>query len=505
MKNLSLSVLAVFIAQLAFSQALTPLDVELQSFYTGSAVPVGIYSCGDNRLFILEKDQSDIEIITTSGTYVGKFLDLTGFTSTGGERGLLGMAFHPDYATNGYFYVNYTNTSGNTVVRRFTVSTDANVADDASGYTIITITQTFSNHNGGHIAFGPDGYLYIGMGDGGSAGDPNNASQTPTQLLGKMLRIDVDGGSPYAIPADNPYFGQADTLPEIWALGLRNPWKFSFDRLTGDMWIGDVGQGTWEEIDFQPNGTAALNYGWRCYEGNANYNTAGCQSSSFYDFPVADYSHGGDGFCSITGGVVYRGEAFPAMQGTYFFSDYCNSTIFTILHSGNSFIEDELSASTNGIVAFGEDLNGEVYVVSNSGPIYKLVDSCPFYPALTGNTNGELETDAGTQYWWYQNGTIIPGANSQTYTPTQAGTYYARVSNGECTRQTNSVQWVVVSGIPGCTYGNALNFDPAAMVDDGTCQFSVDCTCPADLDVNGEIGVSDLILFIGLYGDACGE
>ncbi len=499
--------LIVMLFSAAFSaQNLTALDVELQTFYTNNAVPVGIYSCGDDRMFILEKNQSDIEIVDLDGNYIGIFLDLTGLTTTGGERGLLGLAFHPDYLQNGFFFVNYTNAVGNTVVARYQVSANPDVADPASATIILTITQPFSNHNGGHVAFGPDGYLYIGMGDGGSAGDPNANAQNPLALLGKMLRIDVNDGLPYTIPIDNPFFGQLDTLPEIWALGLRNPWKFSFDRITGDMWIGDVGQGNWEEIDFQPAGLAGQNYGWRCYEGNASYNLSGCQSQSYYDFPIADYSHGTDAFCSITGGVVYRGGAYPSMQGIYFFSDYCNSTIFSITQDGEGgFIEDELSASTNSIVAFGEDINGEVYVVSNAGPIYKLIDSCPFYPQLSANGEGALQCDAGTQHWWYLNGELISDANAQTFTPTLAGVYYARTSNGECTRQTNSVQWAIVGGIPGCTYLNALNFNDEASLDDGTCQFSADCACPADLDVNGEIGVSDLIIFIGQYGSICGE
>jgi glucose/arabinose dehydrogenase len=503
-----LFVTLICVATLKLSaQTLTPLNVELQSFYTNNAVPVGIYSCGDNRMFILEKNQADIEIVDLNGAYIGTFLDLTGLVSTGGERGLLGLAFHPDYAQNGFCYVNYTNTAGNTVIARYHVSSNPNVADAASATILLTITQPFSNHNGGHVAFGPDGYLHIGMGDGGNAFDPNANSQNPLALLGKMLRIDVDNGTPYSIPPTNPFFGQNDTLPEIWALGLRNPWKFSFDRLTGDMWIGDVGQNAWEEIDFQPAGLGGMNYGWRCYEGNASGNLSNCQAQSFYDFPVYVYSHASpDNFCSITGGVVYRGTQYPAMQGVYFFSDYCSSTIHSLTPNGNGgFAQNVLGASSNSIVAFGEDVNGEVYVVSNAGPIYKLVDSCPFYPALSGTANGVLQADAGTQYWWYRNDILIDGANTQTYSPAQAGTYYARVNNGECTRQTNAVEWIIQGGIGGCTYANATNYSPTAQVDDGSCTFDLNCTCPADLNADGVIGIDDLMLFIALYGEQCGN
>ncbi len=505
MKSKIVLVLLTLVHSAMFAQMLSPLNVELQSFYTNNAVPVGIYNCGDNRLFILEKDQGDIEIVDLNGVYIGKFLDITGLLTTGGERGLLGLTFHPEYATNGFFYINYTNLSGHTVVARYHVSADANVADAASAFVVLTINQPAANHNGGHLAFGPDGYLYIGMGDGGGAGDPNANGQNPLALLGKMLRIDVNNGSPYSIPLDNPFYGQSDTLPEIWALGLRNPWKYSFDSATGDLWIGDVGQGTWEEIDFQPAGIGGYNYGWRCYEGNANYNTAGCQAQSFYDFPVAVYSHGGaDSFCSISGGVVYRGQAYPAMDGYYFFSDYCNAFIHSLQPDGQGNYPHQIyAATTTSIVAFGEDMNGEVYVVNNSGPIFKLVESCPFYPTINSNGTGSLIAEAGTQYWWYKDAVLIDGATNQSYTPTSAGVYYAHINNGECIRKSNEMTWTTISGVAGCTYPVAINYNANADVDDGSCQFSVDCTCPADLNLDGVIGVSDLILFIGLYGVGC--
>lgn len=487
------------------AQNLTPADIVLETFYTGANVPVGIYNCGDHRLFLLEQNQADIEIIDTTGQYIGKFLDLSSLASTGGERGLLGLAFHPDYQTNGYFFVNYTNTAGNTVVARYSVSADANIADANSAVTVLTITQPYSNHNGGHIAFGPDGYLYIGMGDGGSGGDPEARSQNPLTLLGKMLRIDVDA-LPYSIPESNPYFGQSDTLPEIWALGVRNPWKFSFDRNMGDMWMGDVGQNQWEEINFEPAAsTGGYNWGWRCYEGNATYNTNGCGAMANYDFPVKVHAHN-EGFCSITGGVVYRGAAYPALQGIYLYSDFCDGDIFSLVPNGSGGFEgSNLVAAGGSVVAFGEDASGEVYIAKTSNVIYKVHDSCPFYPELNTSVLGQLQVEGGTDYWWYLNGTVIPNAQSAVFVPTQPGTYYARVSNGVCTRQTNAVDWIVMGGIGGCTYGNAINYEPTAQVDDGSCQFSVNCDCPADLDVDGVVTVSDLLLFLVEYGSLCNE
>lgn len=502
-KRLQFTITTLLAAKLMLAQDLTPPDITLETFFTNTNVPVGLYNCGDHRLFIVEQNQSDIEIIDTTGQYIGTFLDLSSLTSTGGERGLLGLAFHPNYAQNGFFFVNYTNTSGNTVVARYQVSSNPNQANPQSAQTVITINQPYSNHNGGHIAFGPDGYLYLAMGDGGSAGDPQGRSQNPQVLLGKMLRIDVDA-LPYTIPSDNPYVNSSDTLPEIWSFGLRNPWKFSFDRLTGDQWIGDVGQNLWEEINLEPAASGGgHNWGWRCYEGNAEYNASGCGAQGNYDFPVKVHAHN-EGFCSITGGIVYRGSAYPALQGIYFYSDFCDGDIFTLTPDGNGgFTGANLAAAGSGVVAFGEDAAGEIYVVKTSNVIYKILDSCPFQPGLVSTGNGSLQTSVGDDYWWYRNDELIAGANEQSYTPTQPGSYHARVSNGICTRQTNAVEWIIRSGIGGCTYANAINYLAEAQVDDGSCIFSVNCDCPADLDANGFIGLSDLLLFLEQYGTFC--
>jgi hypothetical protein len=267
--------------------------------------------------------------------------------------------------------VNYTNTSGNTVIARYSVSANPNIADATSGTILLTITQPFSNHNGGSLKFGPDGFLYIGMGDGGSAGDPGNRSQNITNNLGKMLRIDVDSASPYGIPADNPYVGIAGN-DEIWAIGLRNPWKFNFDRLNGDLWIADVGQNQAEEINHVTAPLApGLNYGWKCYEGTNVFSS--CAGSLVYTFPVAEYAHGGGAPCnSITGGYVYRGALYPNMFGKYLFAEYCTDKIGYTDTTGAIVWSNAFSNLTP--TTFGEDINGEIYVAGGS-VIYKVIDT----------------------------------------------------------------------------------------------------------------------------------
>ena len=348
-------------------------SINITSFANGfSSITAIEHPAGDERLFVLQQSGA-IKILNPNGTVnATNFLTLTSATITsGGERGLLGLAFHPNYATNGYFYINYTNTAGNTVIARYSVSANPNVADASSETILLTVTQPFSNHNGGSLRFGPDGYLYIGMGDGGSGGDPGNRAQNINDNLGKMLRIDVDSASPYGIPADNPYVGVAGN-DEIWAIGLRNPWKFNFDRLNGDLWIADVGQNQAEEI----NRTAAplptgLNYGWKCYEGNNVYST--CSGSLVFTFPVAAYPHGGSDPCnSITGGYVYRGTQFPNLYGKYVFAEYCTDKIGYTDTSGT--IVWSNAFSNLGPTTFGEDINGELYVAGGN-TVYKIVDT----------------------------------------------------------------------------------------------------------------------------------
>ncbi|WP_426430774.1 PQQ-dependent sugar dehydrogenase [Winogradskyella sp. HB-48] len=355
-----------------------PQDLELESFASGFNRPVNIKHAGDDRLFVVEQD-GIIKIVNSDGTIeTTNFLDIDDrVRSIGNEQGLLGLAFHPDFATNGYFFVNYTNNSGDTVISRFSrIGVSPTIADPNSELIILTYSQPFSNHNGGELQFGPDGYLYISSGDGGSGGDPQNNSQNLNSLLGKLLRIDVNNSSasnPYDIPADNPFVGDANARDEIWAYGLRNPWKFSFDSMNNDLWIADVGQNAREEINQVASTSAGLNYGWRCYEGNITYNTSGCPSSSTLTFPVSEYSHSG-GRCSITGGYVYRGSTYPNMVGTYLFGDVCTQEIGYLKFENGSWNSTFESFSGNW-VAFGEDINGELYVSSLGGSIFKVTDS----------------------------------------------------------------------------------------------------------------------------------
>ncbi len=372
-----------------------------QRIVTGLARPVYVTAApGDtDRIFILEQRSGNtgrirIFDLTTNMLLSTPFLSLS--VSTSSEQGLLGMAFHPDYDSNGYFFINYTNTSGTTVVARYQVSSNPNIANSGSATTVLTISQPYSNHNGGMIAFGPDGYLYIGTGDGGSGGDPGNRAQDITgQLLGKMLRIDVDS-LPYSIPADNPFVGVSGD-DEIWAYGIRNPWRFSFDRDTGDMYIADVGQNAYEEVDVQPaNSVGGENYGWRCYEGDHAYNTSGCPGSGTMVFPVHEYSHGGSPYrCSITGGYVYRGSAIPDLQGAYFFGEYCSNQIWSFRWDGGGGItnlEDrtsELAPNAGSIAAissFGEDANGNLYVCDLGGEVFAIQADAPSGACCVGTT-----------------------------------------------------------------------------------------------------------------------
>lgn len=363
--------------------------------------PVAITNAGDERLFIVEQKGIITWVKGTSITEQGEFLDIDARVRSGGERGLLGLAFHPDYTNNGYFYVNYTNNSGHTVISRFSVNADdANRADPDSEKILLTQDQPFSNHNGGDLAFGPDGYLYIGLGDGGSGGDPQNNAQNHTTFLGKMLRIDVDNGDPYAIPADNPFAEEDFTLDEIWSLGWRNPWRFSFDRETGDMWVGDVGQDAWEEIDFEPTGTGGLNYGWRCYEGNADFNQGNdCPDESQMTFPVHQYPKPNNGCISVTGGYVYRGAAFANLQGRYIYGDFCTGQFWSIMPDGTGgFINEELSIEGGGNFqpsSFGEDQNGELYMADfSSGAVYRIGTTCPINIIIANVTNETCGGDA---------------------------------------------------------------------------------------------------------------
>lgn len=362
------SIILFYIFNLAWSQTLS-----LQSFGTGFTSPVEITHAGDSRLFVVEQT-GRIKILNTNGSVnATPFLNISTIISNGGERGLLGLAFHPNYSANGYFFVNYTNTAGNTVIARYSVSGNPDIAN-TTGQILLTITQPFSNHNGGSIKFGPDGYLYIGMGDGGSAGDPGNRAQNINDNLGKMLRIDVNSTiAPFYInPPNNPYVGIAGN-DEIWAIGLRNPWKFSFDKSTGDLWIADVGQGIWEEVNKVSPTLAGVNYGWRCFEGNSVYDSTGnCATITGTTAPLVVVNHN-TGACSITGGYVYRGTTYPNLVGKYLFSDYCLGKIGMTTSTGATTFSSTFSGN---FVSFGEDITGELYISDiGSGTIYKIIDT----------------------------------------------------------------------------------------------------------------------------------
>ncbi|MEE6126901.1 PQQ-dependent sugar dehydrogenase [Chryseobacterium arthrosphaerae] len=349
-------------------------SINLEEFVSGLTSPVEITNANDSRLFVVQQN-GIIKIIQPNGTVnATNFLNISSKINFGGERGLLGLAFHPQYSVNGYFFVYYNNPAGNIIVARYSVSsTDPNVANASSEKILLNIPKPFANHNGGSIHFAPDGKLWIITGDGGSGGDPNNNAQNKNSLLGKMLRIDVDATdpTPYNIPPDNPFAGAGvDGADEIWAYGLRNAWKYSFDLTTGNAMIADVGQENIEEINKMPITQAGINYGWRCYEGNNAYNTAGCPAQSTMTFPIAVYDHSGNK-CSITGGYVYRGTQYPALQGKYFFADYC-STQIGILDSNNT-ITWTSAYSGNNFSTFGQDSQKELYVAAvNSGKIFKI-------------------------------------------------------------------------------------------------------------------------------------
>ena len=357
-------------------------QISLSTVAGGFAQPVHVTHAGDGsgRIFVVEQ-AGRIRILDNGVVLPVPFLDLASLVPprvvAGGEQGLLSVAFPPGSAAKRYFYVNYTrDPDGATVVARYRVSAgDENVADPASEEVILTIPQPFANHNGGQLAFGPDGYLYIGMGDGGSGGDPDQVAQNPDNVLGKLLRIDVESGEvPYGIPPTNPFLGMAGYRPEIWALGLRNPWRFSFDRGTGDLYIGDVGQGTFEEIDFQPAGDpGGRNYGWNLMEGDSCYppGTVGCNRTGLA-LPVYVYAHSPE--CSVTGGHVYRGSAFPSLQGVYLFGDLCSGRIWGIRKNGGAWDNALLAATTLTITTFGEDESGNVYVVNYAnGDLLRIV------------------------------------------------------------------------------------------------------------------------------------
>jgi glucose/arabinose dehydrogenase len=399
--------------------AATPLTTERVA--SGLSLPLYVTAPpGDpERLFIVEQrgsggvgNRADIRILDLGSGVLNAapFLSISP-VSTGSEQGLLGLAFHPEYAANGFFYVSYTNSGGTSVIARYQVSANPDLADAGSAQTVLTLAQPFTNHNGGWIGFSPrDRYLYISMGDGGSSNDPGGRAQDLNVLLGKLLRVDLnrddfpgDPGLNYAVPASNPFAGAIPGLDEIWAYGVRNPWRGSFDRVTHDFYIGDVGQGAWEEIDFQPAASAGgENYGWRCMEGLHCTGLSGCTCNApALTLPIHEFSHGA-GNCSVTGGYVYRGCAIPDLRGTYFFADYCSAQIWSFRYYGavpTGFTIRTVELDPPGamtiasITSFGEDRRGELYICDQGGEVFRIIPNGPVDPPTPQDYDNDGDVD----------------------------------------------------------------------------------------------------------------
>jgi glucose/arabinose dehydrogenase len=354
------------------------VNLALQPVASGLTQPLFVTApAGDSRVFVVEQ-VGRVRIVQNGLLLAASFLDIRNRVIFADERGLLSVAFDPKYAQNGYFYVDYIDTNGNTQVDRYTVSSgDPNVADTTTRLPILGVTQPYTNHNGGLLLFGTDSLLYVGLGDGGSAGDPQGYGQNQNTLLGKILRLDVRGATaqaPYAIPAGNPFVGQAGKRGEIWAYGLRNPWRFSFDRVAGRLYIGDVGQNREEEIDIADAGQAGLNYGWNTMEASLCYPSDPCSSAGLV-LPRIEYDHSASGGCAVTGGYVYRGTMIPEIVGHYFYSDYCSGWLHSFRFDGTrltDFAEWNVP-NVGNISSFGEDAAGELYLTSFNGTVYRLV------------------------------------------------------------------------------------------------------------------------------------
>jgi len=392
MKARILTCVCLCVSLFTLAQSRLP-KLELEPFAKGFKYPIDMANCGDSRIFVVER-LGKIWVCNASGEKLTStpFLDITDevftvFPQDYDERGLLGMTFHPNLPDSPYFYVNYIGLDSNSHIARFTVDPNhKNKALKGSELTILIVNQPkgvdFVNHKSGCLKFGTDGYLYVTFGDGGSADDPHNNAQDLSKLLGKMIRIDVDkrkNGKNYSVPADNPFVGVPDTKDEIWASGLRNPFRWSFDKLTGDLWLPDVGQDIWEEINLQPKGAkGGRNYGWSCYEANHNFKFNGCNyNGTPYTFPIVEYKHTENPCAAITGGYVYRGTKYPKMYGMYVYNDYCNGKFSVVFKQNQSWLnvfmvdEDDLV-----YVSIGEDSKGELYAINQpTGEIEHIVDA----------------------------------------------------------------------------------------------------------------------------------
>jgi glucose/arabinose dehydrogenase len=357
----------------AAEQASKDVTLAVEQVASGVDQPVHLSApAGDPRLFIVEQP-GRIRVVEDGKLLVTPFLDIAAKVRSGGEQGLLSVAFHPHYSANGFLFVNYTDNNGDTRIERYTVSANRNAADPRSAKLILSVDQRYSNHQGGLNLFGPDGMLYIGMGDGGNQGDPHRNGQNRNALLAKLLRINVDRGDPYSIPSANPYASDGGR-GEIWAIGLRNPWRFSFDRVSGLLYIADVGGNKFEEINVAPMSAAGVNYGWNIMEGPECRTSSPCNRAGLQT-PMVSYPTHENSTCAVIGGAVYRGQKIPEVQGQYFYSDYCNSWLRSF-----GFVDGKVTdrhewpvGKLGSITSFGEDSQGELYITASSGRVYRII------------------------------------------------------------------------------------------------------------------------------------
>lgn len=444
----NICILLVLIPALVSGQ----FDVSLQPFASGLNSPVEITNAGDERLFVVEQGGKIIILYPDGSQEPVPFLNITSQVNSGGEKGLLGLAFAPDYCTSGNFYVNYTFMEGGqlkTRISRFSVNPEnENEALANSEESLIEFNQPYSNHNGGHIEFGSDGYLYIGTGDGGSGDDPQNNAQNKEVMLGKILRIDVSTSTSYSIPSGNP-FADSEGLDEIWAYGLRNPWKFAFDGETGDLYIGDVGQYEIEEVDFQPAGHAGGgNYGWRCYEGSAEYLMSECADVGDVIDPVFEYTHSQE-HCSITGGRIYRGNSFENLAGKYIVSDLCSGNYWLVWQENGEWQSYDGGLLASNVVAFGEDVWGEMYAAKLSdGSIWRVVEAAETLQDHISMINGHtlISNLEGEEYAWYLDDELIEGQSGQTLEVSENGVYSVIITDASgCSIEANQFEVFNVS------------------------------------------------------------
>ncbi|MFZ1331726.1 MAG: PQQ-dependent sugar dehydrogenase [Flavobacteriales bacterium] len=451
----------LFAFTLLSARAQGPVKLDLVPWANGIGQIVGVTNCGDDRLFAVSQ-WGAIFVVPDSMTVLSEsFLNISDRVINGGERGMLGLAFDPDYANNGFFYVNYMRTGGQygiNTLSRFSVSEDPNVAIDTSEVVLFSRPHHSAIHQAGDISFGLDSMLYVALGDGGWAADPANRGQDLSVPFGKLLRIKPEPDSTYSIPTDNPFYGAGpDTLQEIFAYGLRNPYRIGIDRANGDIWIGDVGQESYEEIDHWPaDSTGAPNFGWRCYEGNMPFNTTNCDPMEYKVPPVLAMPHSilGGTACAVIGGKVYRGEQYPRLLGRYFYSDFCSGEMRMLAPDGEQGFVDELGVATSvqGISSFGESASGELFVTNLlSAKLFKVVDLCPMDPPEVSLTGGVLNASAGDTFQWLLSGDTVPGATDQEFTPLIQG-YYSVLTNfnGACDFESDSVLFLVTGvGVTG--------------------------------------------------------